>query len=96
MNSLMSLMAGSTLALLDLAVLAWMTARLGNGLKGPKAAGLGLAIVLKLGLLVAGVAWLAKQPWNDRRAMVAGLLAPFALFILWQALRLQLRAQKRA
>jgi len=28
--------------------------------------------------------------------MIAGLLAPFALFILWQALRLQLRAQKRA
>jgi hypothetical protein len=96
MNALISLMAGSVLALLDLAVLAWMTAQLGSGLKGPKAAGLGLAIVLKLGLLVAGVAWLARQPWNDRRAMIAGLLAPFALFIVWQALRLQFRAQKRA
>jgi hypothetical protein len=96
MNALMSLMAGSALALLDLAVLAWMTSQLGSGLKGPKTAALGVAIVLKLGLLVAGVAWLARQPWNDRRAMIAGLLAPFALFILWQALRLQLRAQKRA
>jgi hypothetical protein len=96
MNALISLMAGSALALLDLAVLAWMTSQLGKSLNGSKAVGLGLAIVLKLGLLVAGVAWLARQPWNDRRAMIAGLLAPFALFILWQALRLQLRAQKRA
>lgn len=96
MNALMSLLAASALAVLDLGLLALVASRLGTGIKGPKALGLGLAVVLKLALLAAGVAWLCSRPWNDRRAMVAGLLAPFALFVVWQALRLQLRSHKRA
>jgi hypothetical protein len=96
MNALLSLLAASVLASFDLGVLAWMTSRLGAGLKGGQAVTLGLLVVLKLAILAAGVAWLAHQPWNDRRAMIAGLLAPFALFIVWQVLRLQMRAHKRA
>ncbi|HTB21758.1 MAG TPA: hypothetical protein VK914_03530 [bacterium] len=96
MNALISLLAASALAGFDLAVLAWMCSRLGAGPKGGQSVTLGLLVVLKLAILAAGVAWLAHQPWNDRRAMIAGLLAPFALFIAWQVLRLQSRAQKRA
>jgi len=96
MHSLISLLASSALGLLDLGVLALVTSRLGSGPTGPQAFWLVLAVLLKLALLAAGVAYITHQDWYERRAMIAGLLAPFAGFIFWQALRLQMRAQKRA
>lgn len=95
-HSLMSFSAAAALVVLDLALLAFFTRRLGRAASG---AGLGLLavmVLLKLALLALGVAWLSRQPWNVRPAMAAGLLLPFALFIVWQAVRLNLAARRRA
>lgn len=86
--------AGSVLAAADLGLLALFTRSLGRS-----ASGLGLLalmVMLKLALLALGVAWICRQPWNDRPAMLAGLILPFFLFIGWQALRLHLRARRGA
>lgn len=96
MHPLLSLLAASAVASLDLMLLAYTTARLGTSVDGAGGAAFGLLVVLKLGLLALGVGWLARQPWNDRRAMILGLLAPFALFVVWQAVRLQLRVRRQA
>lgn len=96
MNPLVSFLAASSLAALDLGILALATRRLGAKPGKAETLALGLGVILKLAVLVAGVAWLSKQVWIDKRAMLVGLLAPFVLFIVWQALRLQLRASKRA
>jgi hypothetical protein len=45
-------------------------------------------------VLVLGAVWISRQPWYHRGALFAGLLAPFALFVLWQGLRLQLKRQR--
>ena len=96
MNPLVSFLAASSLAALDLGILALATRRLGAKPGKAETTLLALGVIFKLALLVVGVAWLTKQPWIDKRALLAGLLAPFVLFIAWQALRLQLRAGKRA
>lgn len=96
MNPLVSFLAASGLAALDLGILALATRRLGAKPGKAELIALALGLFFKLALLVVGVAWLTKQGWIDKRAMLAGLLAPFVLFIVWQALRLQLRARKRA
>ena len=96
MNPILSFVAASALAGLDLGILALATKKLGGAPSKAALAGLSLAVMLKLAVLVAGAAWMSRQPWNDKRAMLAGLLAPFLIFIAWQALRLQLRAGKRA
>jgi len=96
MHPLITFLAASSLALMDLAVLAWLTSRLGAGPSGRQRVLLGLAVLLKLGVLVAGAAWLSSREWVDRRSMMMGLLAPFALFLAWQVLRLQIRAGRRA
>ena len=96
MNALLSFSAASALALLDLGALRLAVSRLGR--RGAPGSGLGLALAvpLKLAVLALGLAWISRQPWYDRRAMIAGLLAPFALFIAWQALSPRLRAPRRA
>ncbi len=81
---------------MDLGILALATRRLGARPGWSETVALGLGLVFKLVLLVVGVSWLSKQPWIEKRAMLVGLVAPFVLFIAWQALRLQLRAGKRA
>jgi len=96
MHPLISFLGASLLTALDLGLLVLVSARIGSRPQSRQLLWLALAVALKLGLLFAGVAWLSHQAWNDRRAMIFGLLAPFALFIAWQALRLQLRAARRA
>lgn len=96
MNALLTLFAASALGGLDLAVLALVAKRLGAGPGGPRPALLAATVLLKLALLFAGAAWLAAQTWCVRRALVAGLMAPFALFVLWQALRLRAAGRQRA
>lgn len=89
-----SFLAAAALAGADLGLLALFTRRLGRS-----SASMGLLaalVALKLGLLALGAVWLSRQPWNDRKAMLAGLIAPFAVFIVWQALGLLLRARRRA
>jgi hypothetical protein len=95
MDPVLSFVAASLLAAADLAVLALATRRLGAQPNQAQTALLALGLILKLALLFAGCVWMARQPWFDRRAMLAGLAAPFLLFIAWQALRLQLRNGKR-
>jgi hypothetical protein len=95
MDPVLSFVAASILATADLAVLALATLRLGAQANQAQTALLALGLLLKLALLFAGCVWIARQPWFDRRAMLAGLAAPFLLFIAWQALRLQLRNGKR-
>ncbi|MGH7442111.1 MAG: hypothetical protein ACREKE_05490 [bacterium] len=93
-DSLLSFALAAVLVSADLALLVVFARRLGRA----AGSGLGLLVLmemLKLGLLVLGAAWLARQPWNDRRAMIAGLLLPFALFIAWQALSLNLSTRRR-
>lgn len=96
MDPLWTFMAASVLASADLGVLALATRRLGSRPSGAQTVILALGLLLKLALLFAGCVWIARQPWCERRALLAGLAAPFLLFIAWQALRLQMRAGKRA
>lgn len=92
MHSFLTFLASSALAGLDLWLLALATRRLGS-----RGAGLGVllaaALALKLAVLVLGAWWISRQPWYVRHALIAGLLAPFALFVLWQGLRLQVAAR---
>lgn len=94
MHPLLSFLTASALAALDLGILALATRRLGATPSRRQTLALALGVMLKLAVLVAGAVWMTRQPWNDRNAMLAGLLTPFLLFIVWQALRLQLRAKR--
>ncbi len=96
MNSLFSMLAASAISLADLAVLSLLTRRLGQGGGARRIAALAPALAVKLAALALAVAWLARRPGCDRRAMAVGLLAPFALFIVWQALSLRLDTRRRA
>ncbi len=96
MHSLATFLASSLLAAADLWLLALATKRLGRKAGPTQTVLLGLAVALKLIVLVVGAVWISRQPWFDRKALVAGLMAPFALFVLWQGLRLQLGKGKRA
>ncbi len=92
----LSFVAASVLATADLGLLALATRRLGARPAPPQVLLLALGLMLKLALLFAGCRWIAAQPWYDRRGLLAGLVAPFLLFIAWQALRLQVGAKKNA
>jgi hypothetical protein len=94
MNSLITLLASSGLAGADLLVLVLATQRLGRRPGGLQTWLLALAVMLKVAVLVLGAVWISRQPWYHRGALFAGLLAPFALFVLWQGLRLQLKRQR--
>jgi hypothetical protein len=96
MDPLLSFVAASALSASDLGLLSLATRRLGAKPSPRQAAALALGLMLKLALLFAGCRWMVQQPWCDRRGLLAGLAAPFVLFIAWQALRLQLRAGKGA
>jgi hypothetical protein len=96
MDPLLSFVAASVLTTADLALLALATRRLGAKPSPRQAAALALGVMLKLAVLFVGCRWIAAQAWYDRRGLLIGLLAPFILFIAWQALRLQTRADKRA
>lgn len=91
MHSLATFLASSLLAGLDLLLLALATKKLGQKPGMALSAMLGLAVALKLAILVVGAVWISRQPWFHRPALIAGLMAPFALFVLWQGLRLQLK-----
>jgi len=96
MYPLICFFASSALAVIVLAILAWFVSRLGSQPKRTELMLLFLAVIAKLGILLAGALWISHQVWYDRRALMVGLLAPFALFVAWQALRLHLRASRRA
>lgn len=96
MHSLATFLASSMLAAADLGILVWATRRLGRRPKQAELLLLSLAVALKLALLVAGAAWISHQAWYQRPGLIAGLTAPFALFVLWQGLRLQVQRGKRA
>jgi hypothetical protein len=96
MDPLLSFVTASLLAGADLAVLALATRGLGAQPSPAQTVFLALGLILKLALLFAGCVWIVRQPWCHRPAMLAGLAAPFVLFIAWQALRLQLRSGKRS
>jgi len=95
MDPLLSFVTASLLAGADLGVLALATRGMGAQPNRAQTLFLALGLLLKLALLFAGCLWISHQDWCDRRAMLAGLAAPFVLFIAWQALRLQRRAGKR-
>lgn len=86
---MLTFLAASSLSALDLGLLAWSIHRLGQRPKTAELALLALAIGLKLALLVGGALWISHQSWYQRNGLVAGLMAPFALFVLWQALRMR-------
>lgn len=94
MHSLATFLASSSLAGIDLLILALAVQRLGRQPGGAQTPLLALAVALKLAVLLAGAIWISRQPWCDRRALFAGLLAPFALFVAWQGLQLQLKRQR--
>jgi hypothetical protein len=96
MQSLSTFMLASLLAGVDLALLALATRRLGKKDGKRLSLWLGAAVALKMILLVAGAVWISRQAWCDRRALLVGLVAPFALFVAWQGLKLQLRYGRRA
>lgn len=96
MSSLGTFLAAFALAGLDLLVLALAVKKLGQRSSKAVLLLLGLLVALKLGLLVLGVAWMSRQPWFERKALLVGLLVPFALFALWQAIQLQRQRDKRA
>ena len=96
MDPLLSFMAASLLSAADLGVLALATRRLGAKPGAAQTLLLALGLMVKLALLFAGCRWISQQPWYDRRGLFVGLLAPFALFVAWQALRLRTRAGKGA
>lgn len=95
-SPLLSFLSASLLALADLGLL-WAGTR-SLGARPPKSllALLTLGVVFKLALLAGGFWWLNRQPWFAKPWGMAGLLAPFALFVAWQALALQLRHGRRA
>jgi hypothetical protein len=92
----LSFVAAWVLATADLGLLALATRRLGARPAAPQVVLLALGLMLKLALLFVGCHWIAAQAWYDRRGLLAGLVAPFLLFIAWQALRLQVGAKKSA
>jgi len=94
MDPLFSFVAASVLSTADLALLALATRRLGAHPGRTQALLLGLGLMGKLALLFLGCRWIAAQPWYDRRGLIVGLVAPFALFIAWQALRLQTQSKR--
>lgn len=96
MHSLTTFLASSSLAALDLLILALATRKLGARPKQWEVVLLALGVALKMGVLVLGCWWISRQSWYERNSLLAGLVAPFLLFIAWQALRLQLRHGKRA
>ena len=95
MSSLLTFVLASLLAGLDLFLLALATKRLGRG-GSKETVLLALGVAIKMAILVAGAVWISRQPWYDRKALLAGLVAPFLLFIAWQGLQLQLRHGRRS
>jgi hypothetical protein len=82
-----SLLSAFALGAADLGVLALATATLGARPSSARLALLSLGVVAKLAVLVAGFRWLNHQAWFIRPWGMGGLLAPFALFLLWQVLQ---------
>jgi hypothetical protein len=91
-SPLLSLLSAALLGAADLGILAWATSALGARPSTAKLALLSLGVLLKLALLALGFAWLVRQAWFIKVWGMGGLLAPFALFLVWQLLQLQRRA----
>jgi hypothetical protein len=96
MNSLISFMAAALLATLDLGVLAWATKSLGTKTSSIKLALMALAVMLKFVVLVGALFLLGRQDWCDKRALLAGMVAPVTVFVIWQFVKLQSRAKSGA
>ena len=95
-SPLLSLGAAAGLALADLGILWLATRAIGRTPSRAALALLSVGVVAKLGLLAGGFWWLARQPWFAKPWGMAGLVAPFAVFVAWQAVALQLRHSRRA
>ena len=91
-SPLFSFLSAALLGAADLGVLAWAVSALGSKPGNLKLTLLSLGILIKLAVLALGFAWLTHQDWFLKRWGMGGLLAPFALFLLWQLLQLQRRA----
>lgn len=96
MTTLTSFTLATILASTNLGILAMATRGLGAKHETWKTMALALAVALKLGLLVGGTVWLAKQPGVSKKALMVGLLAPFALFVMYQGLKLQTQFGRRS
>ncbi len=94
-SPLFSFLSAATLGLLDLGLLAWASAAVGAQPSGTKLALLSLGVLAKLGILAGGFALLARQAWFLKPWGMGGLLAPFAAFLLWQAVYLQRRFKEK-
>ena len=90
--TLLSFFSAAILAAGDLALLAWATSTLGAKPSQLKLVVLSAGVLLKLAILAGGFAWLSRQSWFIKTWGMGGLLAPFALFVLWQLFQLQRRA----
>jgi len=87
-----SFLSAALLAGVDLGILAWATMSLGARPSSAKMTLLGALVILKLAILAGGFAWMNRQAWFIKSWGMGGLLAPFALFVLWQLFQLQRRA----
>ena len=94
-SPLYSFFSAAALGLLDLGLLAWAANSLGAKPSGGKLVLLSLLVLMKLGILAGGFALLARQAWFLKPWGMGGLLSPFAMFVLWQALVLQRRFKER-
>jgi hypothetical protein len=90
-NPLISFLSAALLGGLDLGVLVLFTRALGKTPGRPQLALLSLGVMLKLGILALGLFIMSHQPWFAKPWALGGVLAPFALFVLWQGLQLQRR-----
>lgn len=88
-SALNSFLSAAALAGLDLWLLALAVNSLGTNPNGTKLTLLSMGVVAKFGLLALGFYWMSKQAWFLKPWAAGGAVAPFALFVLWQALRLQ-------
>jgi hypothetical protein len=91
-SPLNSILSAALLGGADLGLLAWATAALGARPSTAKLVLLSLGVFLKLALLGLGFAWLCRQDWFLKPWGMGGVLAPFAVFLLWQLFLLQRHA----
>lgn len=87
MNGILSLLAGTLIAGVDVAALVLLTRSLGRKQKPGRMALLAFILALKLTMLGAAVFWMAKASWFEKTGAIAGLIFPFAVLVMIVAIK---------